>query len=67
MEDVFSVYPLPYDPSHPVIVMDEKPLQLHGEVTAPIPMTATHPTREDPEYVRHGTCSFFLWAQPLAG
>ena len=23
--------------------------------------------REDSEYVRHGTCSIFVWVEPLAG
>ena len=28
MEDVLALYARPYDPAYPVIVMDEKPLQL---------------------------------------
>jgi hypothetical protein len=67
MEDVLGVYALPYDPVLPVIVMDEKPLQLLGEARAPILMTPDHPLREDSEYVRHGTCSIFIWAEPLKG
>ena len=39
MEDVLSVYAREHDPKHPVIVMDEKPLQLLGEVRDPIPVT----------------------------
>ena len=67
MEDVLGIYERPYDPNFPVIVMDEKPLQLLGQVREPIPMTAGHPVREDSEYIRAGTCSIFLWAEPLKG
>ena len=31
MEDVLDVYERPYDPSRPVVCMDEKPYQLLGE------------------------------------
>ena len=67
MEDVLGQYAVAYDPMRPLIVMDEKPLQLLGEAREPIPMTTTHPRREDSEYVRCGTCSIFLWAEPLKG
>jgi len=67
MEDVLGLYALPYDPDRPLIVMDEKPLQLLGDARPAIPMTPGHPLREDSEYVRHGTCSIFLWAEPLRG
>jgi len=62
-----GVYAIPYDPARPVIVMDEKPLQLLGEVRDPIPMAPGRPRRVDSEYVRHGTCSIFVWAEPLKG
>jgi hypothetical protein len=67
MEDVLGIYTLPYDPARPVIVMDEKPYQLLGEVRDPIPMAPGHPRRVDSEYVRKGTCSIFVWAEPLKG
>ncbi len=67
MEDVLAVYELPYDPARPVIVMDEKPYQLLGDAREPPPMTAGHPRRADSEYVWCGTCSIFIWAEPLRG
>lgn len=33
----------------------------------PIPAVPGRDLREDSEYVRHGTCSIFVWAEPLAG
>jgi hypothetical protein len=37
MEDVLQVYQLPYDPTHPVVCMDEASKQLIGEVATPVP------------------------------
>ncbi len=67
MEDVLSVYARIYDPMRPVVCMDEKPYQLLEHARDPIPATAGRDLREDSEYVRHGTCSIFVWVEPLAG
>ena len=67
MEDVLEVYHRPYDPNIPVVCMDEKPYQLLGHARDPIPARPGHDLKEDSEYVRHGTCSIFVWAEPLAG
>jgi DDE superfamily endonuclease len=67
MEDVLEVYHRPYDPAAPVVCMDEKPYQLLGHARDPIPARPGHDLKEDSEYVRHGTCSIFVWAEPLAG
>ena len=67
MEDVLDLYQLPYDANYPVVCMDEKPYQLLGESRAPIPMKAGKPERQDGEYVRNGTCSIFIFNEPLSG
>ena len=67
MEEVLDVYARPHDPSHPVICMDEQPVQLTKETRQPIPATKTHPQRVDYEYERAGTASIFMFAEPLAG
>jgi DDE superfamily endonuclease len=67
MEDVLAVYARPADPHRPVVCMDEKPYQLLGDVRDPIPATRGRDRREDTEYVRHGTCSIFVWVEPLRG
>jgi hypothetical protein len=67
MEDVLEVYARPHDPQAPVVCMDEKPYQLLGHARDPIPATPGHDRREDSEYIRCGTCSIFVWAEPLAG
>lgn len=66
MEDVLEVYRRPYDADYPVICMDEKPYQLLADVRESIAMGTDNAVRkEDSEYVRHGTCSIFIWTEPL--
>jgi len=67
MEDILSVYARIYDPMRPVVCMDEKPYQLLDHAREPIPAAPGRDLREDSEYVRHGTCSIFVWVEPLAG
>ena len=67
MEDVLGVYQRPYDAAYPVVVMDEKPLQLLADARTGTPAKPGQVAREDSEYVRHGTCSIFVWAEPLRG
>lgn len=66
MEDVLEVYSRPYDKNRPVVCMDEKPYQLLGNSTAPIEMSETnHIKKVDCEYDRKGTCSIFMFTEPL--
>jgi len=67
MEDVLDLYQQPFNPDYPVVCMDEKPYQLLNEARIPIPMKPGKPERRDSEYVRHGTCSIFIFTEPLAG
>jgi hypothetical protein len=67
MEDVLAVYARPYDPVRPVVCMDEKPIQLLGDVRDPLPARPGRNACEDSEYVRCGTCSIFVWTEPLRG
>ena len=67
MEDVLEVYHRRFDRAVPVVCMDEKPYQLLGHARPPIPAEPGHDLKEDSEYVRRGTCSIFVWVEPLAG
>lgn len=49
----------------PVICMDEKPYQLLDETRRPIPMKEGDVKRYDNEYIRNGTCSIFIFTEPL--
>lgn len=67
MEDVLETYAKPYDPQHPVLCMDEQPVQLLKETRVPIDATKDHGQRVDYEYERNGTASIFMFAEPLSG
>ncbi len=67
MEAVLEVYAQPYDPSRPVLCMDEQPVQLQRETRIPRPATLQHGKRVDYEYERAGTACVFMFTEPLAG
>ncbi len=67
MEDVLSIYELPYDQRFPVVCMDEASKQLIGEVACPTRLEIGKPRRQDYEYVRHGTSNQFMSVEPLRG
>ena len=67
MEDVLEVYSRPYDGKRPVVCMDEKPVQLLAEAREGFTSNSSGIRYEDNEYVRNGTCSVFLFTEPLAG
>ena len=52
MEMVLDTYEKPYDPTHPVLCIDEQPVQL---------------IKKTREYERAGTASIFMFTEPLAG
>ena len=67
MEEVLDVYQQPFAADHPVICMDEQPVQLIGETRQPIPATKNHPKRVDYENKRNGTATVFMFCEPLGG
>ena len=67
MEEVLETYEKPYDPSRPVVCMDEQPVQLVKETRQPIAGTTSRPRRVDYEYERAGTACIFMFTEPLAG
>lgn len=79
MEDVLGIYKREYDPKTPVICMDEKPVQLLGEIRERIsakPLRIDSDTglpkpgeieKIDCEYIRCGTASMFMFTEPLGG
>lgn len=67
MEDIIDVYERPYARKRPVVCLDEKPLQLLGEVREPLPMRPGAVEKIDAEYKHNGTCSIFAIVEPLTG
>jgi hypothetical protein len=67
MEDILHLYTLPYDRQRPVVCFDELPVQLLGDVVAPLPMQADKPQRVNYDYHRGGTASLLVAFEPLTG
>lgn len=67
MEDVLELYERPYDPAEPVVCLDERPIQLHGDARARSRARPGRVARYDYEYVRKGTANVFCAVEPLAG
>lgn len=67
MEDVLHLYGLPYDEWSPVVCFDEMPVQLLGDVVAPLEMKKGAPRREDYEYKRGGVAVMLVAFEPLTG
>jgi len=67
MEDVLDVYHRPQDPKRPLVCLDERAVQLLGEVREPEPVKSGKPRRVDYEYERNGVANVFLAYAPLEG
>jgi len=66
MEQILDVYKRPFDESHRVICLDEKPYQLIGQTRESI-ITSDGRILEDYEYVRNGTAQIYMIFEPLGG
>jgi len=67
MESVLHLYSLAYDEKRPVVCFDEMPVQLLGDVVAPLGMRPGTPLREDYEYERGGVAVLLVAFEPLTG
>jgi hypothetical protein len=67
MEDVLAVYARPFDPTRPVVCLDETSRQLLADARPPEPLAPGRPARHDPEYVRGGVANLFVVVEPLRG
>ena len=67
MEDVLATYEKPYDPTEPVVCLDEKPVTLHADIRPVSPAQPGREARRDNEYERCGTANVFCVVEPKAG
>ncbi len=66
-EDVLHTDQLPYNPSIPVVCMDEASKQRIGAVPEPLPVQPGKPRGADDAYERQGVCNAFVCCEPLRG
>jgi DDE superfamily endonuclease len=67
MEDVLEVYHRDFDPTRPVVCLDESSKQLVSETRQPVPAAPGRPERVDYEYERKGTANLFMVTEPMVG
>jgi hypothetical protein len=67
MEEVLELYQKEYDPSHPVVCLDEKSQQLIAHTRPSLPVQSGQARREDHEYRRQGTLNLFVMVEPKGG
>ena len=67
MEDILDVYEKEYDPSNPVVCVDEKPVPLMGDKRERVPMKEGAAVKKDYEYTRDGSVNVFCAVEPKAG
>ena len=67
MEDVLGVYERAFDPTRPLVCLDEAAKQILSEVREPLPVAPGHAGRFDHEYKREGTAALFMLFGPLLG
>ena len=67
METVLEVYQRPKTPQLPVIAMDERPVQLLGDLRPGIPAKPGRIARIDYEYSRNDTATVFLFTAAFEG
>ena len=67
MEDILELYQSGRDPLHPLVCVDELPVQFFGEVAPALAPRPGSPAKQDYEYIRNGSGSVFMAFAPLEG
>ena len=67
MYDVLDLYEEPYNPTKPVIGIDEKPKQLIEDSRTPISMKKGKIMKQDYEYIRRGKSNIFMAVETKGG
>ena len=62
---MLDLYRRPYDARYPVICRDEQPKPLRADKRVPQPARPGRPATCDYEYVRRGTCTLWMFVEPL--
>jgi transposase len=67
MEHILTVYQRPYNPSHPMVCVDESNKQHLTELINSLPTREGHVSKYDSEYIRGGVSNMFMFFEPLGG
>jgi len=67
MEQILTLYALPYDPAYPVVCSDERPCFLIGDRIEPVAMQTGQVRKEHYAYEKNGSCALLAAIEPLTG
>lgn len=67
MEQLLSLYALPYDPRYPLICFDERPCFLIGDKVDPLALQGGQIRKEHYAYEKLGSCALLAAIEPLTG
>ena len=67
MEQILTLYALPYDPAFPVVCFDERPCFLIGDQIEPVAMQTGQVRKEHYAYEKNGSCALLAAIEPLTG
>jgi len=67
MEQILSLYALPYNPAYPVICFDERPCFLIGDRVEPLVLQSGRVRKEHYAYEKLGSCALLASIEPLTG
>lgn len=67
MEQILSLYTLPYNPLYPVVCFDERPCFLIGEAVEPLALQSRRVRKEHYAYEKLGSCALLAAIEPLTG
>jgi hypothetical protein len=67
MEEILSLYALPYDPANPVVCYDERPCFLIGDKIEPLALQTGQVRKEHYAYEKLGSCTLLASIEPLTG
>lgn len=67
MEQLLTLYALPYDANYPVVCFDERPCFLIGEVVEPTALQTGQVAKQHYAYEKNGSCCLLAAIEPLTG
>lgn len=67
MEQILSLFALPYDPAFPVVCYDERPCFLIGDKIEPLALQSGQVRKEHYAYEKFGSCALLATIEPLTG
>jgi DDE superfamily endonuclease len=67
MEQILSLYALPYSERYPLLCFDERPCFLIGDTVAGLEMKAGQVARQHYAYEKNGSCALLMALEPKTG